>query len=596
MKRFLGMVTTTLVLIFGTSCSSDSSDDGTSEENAGQLELDLTDNPLLESYPSSLNVNVLPTDTSTEGAVTTGALELGDAVGLTAPFHLYPKLELNLNECTNNPNGDEQSKCFCSHRDQVKLDPLRQIDGKPPVARPIADIAFKNGLEKTSGKERRSAQKQRSKGEGKCFDVDFDKTFDLIVKTAGGDLPQEEQFYCYEFDWGLESGYPTNLDGEELKDADACLVAFSRNEVDLVQAYVDFANLMQLGMLCESKKASSVEKLDENSEKSLTDILQKADTGTIEFVSAEIKREANRDDKPVFLTTVEFKKSCPDCEEGITAKFNIKHNPLDENNTKYRGVVWGTMTNPVQKNNNVKDKLTLTQDNPEPGPDTNKSRFFSVRYESSLEGEQGITRVNYDALTASMRTDFFTGENDPFDANGTLDLNKGANEQGKFGTDMDSHNKYLEQMKYVVVNGYPTERVYNFSYWRNPGENYNENARGFEFFINRDEENKTYGCGIAGAASVGQVASQDGYSIRRALKEDADLKVQGYLRPFQCPRSMGNVDFGTKTWRQCFYQDESGRYIADTSKHEGGGDFEFIGVDDEKVSGRPKAKRPTNPF
>lgn len=559
-------VMTAVSLILGLmSCSGgEKSSESSVEDQTGALEIDLSENPLAASYASGLSMNVLPTDTDDSSAKTTGSLQI-DSLALQQSVEQKP-LQLLAEDIAGN-----LQECKDSHLDDLRSKGVLSDFEKAPEFIPerVADAqVFSERRNKLLGKSE------------ECFGKDLDDAFRLVEASPGGD--PFEKVLCYEFDWGLEQGYPVDTNGDKKPGSDACLVQFTRAEFDAAKAYLDLANAVQSAMLCEAKKRGKAKELTENETLDLSAALREIsarDSKGAKFSAGKISRRSDRDGKKVYETEILINTPCEQCgDEANDFLLKINHTPLNEQNSEYEGY------------------LSIKADLPPAGPAllaaTEKFRAVAVRYRMSKVGE--LDRLKMKVTTASMNADHFSGANDPYGVDGELELNAGSNEDGSFGEQntpppavpannqpSPGDNQYLENMKLIYIDGFPTEKVYDFAYWRNPGGSYNENARGFVFNTSRDKDGVRRGCGVAGASAATAVGSDSAYSIRKALAEGKALEPKGYLRPFKCTE--GNEQkFGEKVWLQCFKQNSDGRYEVDLDFH-GGDEFEFLPTSDDKI-------------
>ena len=138
----------------------------------------------------------------------------------------------------------------------------------------------------------------------------------------------------------------------------------------------------------------------------------------------------------------------------------------------------------------------------------------------------------------------------------------------------DSSNTDIHAINYVAFETNLDSGERNLSYWKNPGGNYSERARGFVFKTKKGPEGLISGCGISGATNE--------ISIRKAMSEDLDLKPAKYWHPFensheQCDERYpclgnGKAQSGDGVTMQCFAQKKGGVYevenamVGDTKK------------------------------
>lgn len=540
--------------------SSRGSGDGSTEETS-TLEI----NPLAESYPEGLKFEVFSSETQADTAVTTGSLDVGDAgLRLSAHkgFNLYPSEESLglLSACETYRNNS--TSCACSAQGH------REIHGNS-FQKPDLEFIDKPLSEKLQ----ESRERLIGSEDVDCLSTDLGKVINIVSESSV--KSELKQVFCYQFDWGLEYGYEVTATGRKKDNADVCLVAFTKAQTVEAQNYIDLALMLPEALLCLAKKSGKSQVLEEEKFFDAISDDQTTDMKNISFSQMKLTRLKNDGENKVYKTDVKFSKIDADSGESIDYDLHVVHTPLNAKNTDYVGKIWMEHNIPEREGGATEDR--------------NKKRAMSLKYSTTRESDDAPARVKFEQRVGSFKNIY-----DPLGEIGIVDFNVGANfdvdpsnvNYGRYGTAQDS-NAELSSMKYISFDGYPTENVMNFSYWQNPGARYKENARGFVFNVYRDDDNVVRGCGIAGAFRG--ASSNDGSSIRKALKDEKTLIPRGYLRPFMCEYE-ANARYGTKVWRQCFYQKDDGRYEIDRTMHTG--DFEFLSATDKKIADLPPPPPP----
>ena len=361
---------------------------------------------------------------------------------------------------------------------------------------------------------------------------------------------------CYEFDNDMNpydngpSGGGGTTTGKHT-DGEACMVAFARQEVLDATQYVDRALDTVAGMLCTVKKAGGDTTLPaEDEEKDFTDDLADAATG-ITFTAAKMKNLGDGvyrshivlgDSKNSFDMTLVYKKGATEGESsGIIS---------------YKRARLATQTKLQEPGPAPQNPPPGDQQQPQQGGDENNTEnmndYVSVKFSQKLNSD-GELRNRFEVRIASIVKTL-----DGFDSQGIIDYDVIPDNEA---------NETANSFKYVQFDIDNETAEGDISYWRNPGGNLNERARGFIFNIAADETTGALtGCGLSGAADV---------SIRDTLDEDgngsSELKPAGYWHPFagnnthsdKDPRYTGGGQ-GPLITSQCFTQNTtSGLYEID---------------------------------
>jgi hypothetical protein len=333
---------------------------------------------------------------------------------------------------------------------------------------------------------------------------------------------------------------------------------------------------------------------------------------------AGMKRLDDVDDRAVYSTQITIVDA-----EGNSRKIGLTHSPAaDGTNSTFNG----KMT--LERDGDV-GGIQLPGENQQQGT---KKRLLSVQY-ARLKVEDEY-RVRYELRTAQMIE--FVAKNAFVD--GVLDLNASTNADGKYidaNKKPYDHNGGAQSIKYITFDVNPDTNVGSFSYWKNPGQNYTENTRGMVFDLKIDDAGKFRGCANSGSAGD----AGNGLSIRKALKEGNDIKPIGSYHPFFSTENLQNCTLDTPVdgssdsggiyyqkkctspggggeqiskWyrpkvlntnlaaefakkqhsniftRQCYVQQEDGKYAVDTDEIKDDAGYELIkATDTTKVVGPP---------
>lgn len=385
---------------------------------------------------------------------------------------------------------------------------------------------------------------------------------------------------CYEFDQDMIYGYRGDLtklagttSGLSTKQGstEVCMVSFAREQMKEIEQIIDQQLDRAQAMACIAKKNGRELPAAAGGELDITeDMKNKRPTDGIapQFESVKLKRLADNDGKPVFETTVQSKIGT------ASEKLTIIHRPESAtDNSSYNGVI------SIQRSGDQ-------------NRDKGKTMLVSVEYSRSG-----------DNVKASVRRARFASSLTPvFDDGGRVNF---------AAVPQNADNQTVEGISLVEFDMNPNDSTGTLSYWKNPGGNYNESARGFVFKVEKDGEfNK--GCAMTGAARD--------LSIRKALSESTVLKPSGWYHPFfngttaagvpeydyqktengqnakwKKPAIDGPVatafvtqQIGDSVSRQCFKQDSSGNYGLDADAGiAGSAGYELITTSDAKFIAPP---------
>ena len=473
--------------------------------------------------------------------------------------------------------------------------------------------------DKKSFKERLDDAKERLNGKSDCVPE--------ILKKAPRDSYTEET--CYEFDQDMLYGYRGNggvsgerriygtLDGKS--GGEACLVSFTRSKIKQTSDQVERATGIVQAMMCQAKKLNpAVDLPATGASLDLKELLSEGvKSAGPKIEKAVIRRLDDVEGKPVYQSEVTMK------EPGSkgTRTVVLTHSPGAEDSGEYSGTLLVThqaesgASGAQGQNNN----------------DNDKQRKLSITY-ARVKQSDGTYRVRQEVRAAQLHNDLAAKA---FDS-GILDFNVSTNADGAYlkadGTAFSQANDAASGMTYIVFEVNPDNNAGVLSYWQNPGGNYAEPARGFNFKIEPQSDGNLKGCGISGAA-FGASGFSDALSIRKAIKTEKSLAPGGFWHPFfasgtwqasssDCPtgatscyvkssngpggqtgawakpnlssatlaQSFANDGQGTYVTRQCFKENATtGKYEIDTEAVTEGAGWELVSTaDSTKIISTPE--------
>jgi hypothetical protein len=317
-----------------------------------------------------------------------------------------------------------------------------------------------------------------------CYEFDQD-----MIKTEGGTGPQ-----------GGNKGTANGLDAAGKQ---ACVVTFAQNKVKQVEDQVDRATGLVQTMLCQAKKSDVAFALPAIGEKKDLATSSKSAFGSHakSVSSATIERLADLDGKAVYRSRVVMTD-----ERGSARETRLTHSPTGTTKDGI-GAFQGSLVS-ISSTNEGEKKQVLT-----------------IRY---LRAEKdGKSRLKYDLRMANVHKDVAEAA---VGDDGVLDLNHGmdsSNPEKKhaIGGVVQEYNAVFSAIRQISFDIEPSSGEGAFSYWQNPGGNYNEKARGMIFALDRDAAGTLGGCATTGAAST---------SVRSFLHTDtmAQLAPKGTYHPF----------------------------------------------------------------
>ncbi len=402
------------------------------------------------------------------------------------------------------------------------------------VEDPNKDLTVQEKIEESQSK---------LKGEGDCLNLNMFKPLKAPTPVT-----------CYEFDSDMNpsrfTGGPgttqdygttdgTNGDGE------ACLVSFTRSEVNEAVQAVDKALALISGMLCQAKKdGEALEMPAVGEELDLKSSFENAAGDDMPVTTAKIERLEDIDGLPVYSSEVVLKDP-----SGNEMETHLVHSPGED----------GTANGTLWLKHNVSASATA-DGGQDPNNSANKNFVMSTNYNRVLD-EAGKLRMRFEVRRAAIVNTI-----EPFTEEGLVNY---------AGLPDDASNEQVHAINYVSFDMDPETNAGNLSYWKNPGGSLNESARGFLFNVEAGDDGLLKGCGVSGATKD--------VSIRKALATPSEANTLKPVR-FWHPREDQNTNpdkdsryagnEGNLITEQCFKQNAEGVYVIDSEKttHERGYD------------------------
>ncbi|NDE16978.1 hypothetical protein EBZ80_18820 [bacterium] len=384
-------------------------------------------------------------------------------------------------------------------------------------------------------------QNARVKNEeaGKLVRGEADDCMPSALKRQDPGMDNER---CYEFDSemiyikqgstfvsGTKTGVATTVSGE------ACMVSYTRAQVKRITGMVDRTLGMVQMMLCQAKKGGQGAPTSDGSEVDFKAIMDAAITAAgknpahMPFNSAKMTKVGDN-----FVTEIEMKRPStpnqPPAADDPTEKITLTHKPTKDDNSEFEGSV----------------VMRRSKD----FGGANMERIITINYVRSGG------RVKYRLLTAAMNKDISANA---VDADGKLNLNVSTNANGEYvnpatGAAYSQQNDAANGILAVSFNMDPDTNAGNFSYWQNPGGNYNEDTRGFVFNMEADSSGLLSGCSSSGAFSGG--------SIRKAMKLGSTIAPDRSYHPFSCGNDSGTAQSPCTDAEVSPQSDSDGSYYA----------------------------------
>jgi hypothetical protein len=389
-----------------------------------------------------------------------------------------------------------------------------------------------------------------------------------LPDALGKQFNKAETENCYEFDQDMIYGAndssgtsPRFLGSRDGKSSsgEACLVSFTRNQVSEVVAMIDQTLGFGMAAICQHKKLNKDAELPEIGKSvDLAAALKNLFGTKVTVTSATLERLEDKEELPVYRILIKVTIGA----DSIKRTIGIIHSPKDKDNKEYKGTMFTVM----------EGVPSFGLQNPPPGgqADADKYQHMSIVYErSETDGEKRvIAELRSAQVNKAIAADAIT------DA-GILDLNVGTNvatgtlSDNTYGqyTGYQESNQAVSGITMVAFNIDPETAAGSLAYWKNPGGNYFENARGFNISIEADESTGALGgCATSGSAStdIGK-----GISIRRYLNDresSLTLTPKGFYHPFlNTPTTSGSDDKGAFKTRTQQSNQVSKWYLPDLS-------------------------------
>lgn len=325
---------------------------------------------------------------------------------------------------------------------------------------------------------------------------------------------------CYEFDQdmipGTKDGHNHGTpDGKSTiaGSKEACLASFARAQVKEIEQIIDQGLGLQQGMICQAVKdevdvANATTDRGVDLAASLTEAGNKTSDPrkpNLTVSEATMKKDADG------VYRVSISVSLTKNGQTIVQSYKLAHVPDAVDNSVYHGVM-----------SIIRDDVAAK------GPaNAIGKQFISLTYKRALVGS--ATR-----LSAELRSSRFDPSvaSKAFHSDGTLDYNVGADDNGNFGG--LAAGRAISQQLLVGFDQNVSDNTGTFEYWRNPGSNYTEPARGMIFKLDKNPTTgRLEGCGMSGAANGDDPSNNAGWmSIRKSIKTGVSLAATGSYHPF----------------------------------------------------------------
>ncbi len=422
--------------------------------------------------------------------------------------------------------------------------------------------------------EKMKEAEQRMKGEGDCFDI----------HQLGEFKARFNSLKCYEFDSDMNPhrlasdsadryGTVNGLDGLP-NSTQACLVTFTKSQVDEVVHNVDRSLAMVQGLVCVEKKIADTEGRDvrkptaDGDPVSLTEAINAKlpANSPIKFTKADVSAVTNDDDTLTYITEIAVTNP-----EGKTDSITLRHIPAAEGGTSESGIL-SYLREP---------KGGAAQQN-DPNVSNEKYAVMTIQYTKSNDGTT-------DNMKAELTRAMINKKYEPLDENGLVNF---------AAVPAQAQNSDIHAINSVSFDINPSTGAGSLSYWMNPGGNLGESARGLVFNLTADGTTGLLsGCGTSGATS--------NVSIRAAAADDTKvLSPTRYWHPQGGQNVSPNKDVrytgseGNKITQQCVKQAADGSYGIDTAKTTHALGYDVIAGSDSSVRAParpPEAKLPPPP-
>ncbi len=445
-------------------------------------------------------------------------------------------------------------------------------------------------VEDTTGADRPPEEKQkeaieRMKGEGECFDIhqmgEFKKRFDGIK--------------CYEFDTDMNPirlsgdtedryGTTTGLDGLT-GSTQACLVTFTKSQVDEVVHAVDRSLAMVQGLICVEKKIATDEGRDVRKPEVDGDVISLADAindklpekAPISFTKADVSAVTNDDGGVTYITEISIKNPF-----GKTDSITLRHTPATEEGGGEEGILTflrEPLGDAVQQAPKLQQQQPPQQQGQDPNASGEKYSVMTIQYTKSTT--DGVDNMKAELVRAMINKKY-----EPLNDDGLINFD---------AIPKTAQNSDIHAINYVSFDINPATGEGGVSYWMNPGGNFVESARGLLFNLEADDTTGLLsGCGTSGATSD--------VSIRMAVADSS--KTLAPTR-FWHPQGNSNVSpnkddryqgsEGNKVTKQCVTQTSEGTYKIDTTKTTHAKGYDVIAGSDSSVRAPTRPPEPKLP-
>lgn len=339
---------------------------------------------------------------------------------------------------------------------------------------------------------------------------------------------------CYEFDqdqiYGKRGsgGYSGNKNGLNAN-GEACMVAFAKSKVAVVNDLLERAKAMVETMLCQAKKsnpnltppAASGESLD------LKAALAEGMSGRAdEFEVAKLER-IDVDGVAVYKSTIVSNRGggkrtivlvhAPDAEETYHGTlYTIQHAETGLTLSDHSGLGLNALPNNSAFDRVLSIKYARIEDPAAPGSYRMQGELLRANLDPALtDTALGSTGI----LDLSAIRKFDVPEADP-------DYGKPV----KNGQVVAIANQVLTGQTKISFD-LSDDGVGTTSYFENPGGNYSEAARGMVANVVKTSDGMLKGCSVSGAA-LGKDNLMQSYSIAKAQKLSVTLNPVGFWHPF----------------------------------------------------------------
>jgi hypothetical protein len=361
---------------------------------------------------------------------------------------------------------------------------------------------------------------------------------------------------CYEFDQDQiyggrgSSDYMGNQNG--LNDGgEACMVAFAKAKVAVVNDLLERAKAMVETMLCQAKKADPTIAPPAADGESLDLKAALAEAAFADDIEIAKLERVDVDGAPVYKSTIVM-------TAGSQKRTVVLVHSPDEGEG-YHGSLYTIQHAPSEA---ALALLELPGPGPAPGPQGpgpggNLDRVLSITYARVEDPDApGTYLMQGDLVRANIHpdlTDIALGTAGVLDLSAIRNFDVGEGDQN-YGAPMldgavvSNSNDVLSGQTKITFR-LDDDGVGVTSYFENPGGNYNEAARGMIAQVDKAEDGTLKGCSVSGAA-LGKENLMMAFSIAKAQKLGQTLEPVGYYHPFfelsgkgaECTKTEGATD------------------------------------------------------